>query len=147
MVFVQKWPLFPPVFLSNIDKGNVFYDLLERKNAFQGYKNQKFKNSKNSHFYKALTNGFCPKMTIISTCFFRRYRQGKCLSRYSRTKKAYLGYKNKSSKSRKIDIFPRGLTHNFCQKMAIFPICFFWQYRQGKCLSRYFKTKKLLSRL
>ena len=26
---------------------NVFYDLLERKNTFQGYKNKKFKKSKN----------------------------------------------------------------------------------------------------
>ena len=30
-------------FLSNIDKKNVFYDIQERKYAFQGYKNKKFK--------------------------------------------------------------------------------------------------------
>ena len=27
-------------------------------------------------------------------------------------------------KSQKIDIFPKGLTHGFCPKMAIFPISF-----------------------
>ena len=30
--------------------------------------------------------------------------------------------KTKHSKSRKIDIFPKGLTHGFGPKMAIFPI-------------------------
>ena len=29
---------------------NVFYDILERKNVFLGYKNEKFKKSKNWHF-------------------------------------------------------------------------------------------------
>ena len=32
--------------------------------------------------------------------------------------------KTRSSKSRKIDIFPNGLTHGFGLKMAIFPIFF-----------------------
>ena len=47
MVVVQKWPFFELLFLANIGKENVFYDILERKNAFQGYKKKKFKNSKN----------------------------------------------------------------------------------------------------
>ena len=40
-------------------------------------------------------------------------------------KNAFLSYKNKKSKSRKIDIFPKGLTHGCGPKMAIFPIFFF----------------------
>ena len=28
MVFLQKWPLFQPVFLGNIGKENVFHDIL-----------------------------------------------------------------------------------------------------------------------
>ena len=39
-------------------------------------------------------------------------------------KKALLGYKNKKFKSRKIGIFPKGLTHGFGPKMAIFPTFF-----------------------
>ena len=35
------------LFLGNIGQENVFYDTLERKNAFLGYKNKKFKTSKN----------------------------------------------------------------------------------------------------
>ena len=52
MVLVQKWPFFQVFFLGNIGQENVFYDILERKNAFLGYKNKKFKKSKNGHFSK-----------------------------------------------------------------------------------------------
>ena len=47
MVLVQKWPFFQLFFLGNIGQENVFYDILERKKAFLGYKNKKFKKSKN----------------------------------------------------------------------------------------------------
>ena len=40
-------------------------------------------------------------------------------------KNVFLAYKKRSSKGRKIEIFPKGLTHGFGQKMAIFP-CFFF---------------------
>ena len=38
------------IFLGNKGQENVFYDIVERKNAFLGYKNKKFKKSKNWHF-------------------------------------------------------------------------------------------------
>ena len=47
MVLVQKWPFFQLFFLGNIGQENVFYDILDRKNAFLGYKNRKYKGSKN----------------------------------------------------------------------------------------------------
>ena len=47
MVLVQKWQFFSLFFLVNIGQENVFYDILERKNAFLSYKNKKFKKSKN----------------------------------------------------------------------------------------------------
>ena len=48
MVLVQKWPFFQLFFfLGNIGQENVFYDILERKNAFLSYKKKKFKKSKN----------------------------------------------------------------------------------------------------
>ena len=37
----------------------------------------------------------------------------------------FLGYKNKKFKQSKIDFVPKGLTHGFRPKIAIFPICFF----------------------
>ena len=70
MVLIQKWPCFQLFFLRNIAQENILNDILERENAF-------------------------------------------------------LGYKKRSSKSRKIQIFPKGLTHCFGPKIAIFPILFF----------------------
>ena len=37
-------------FVVNLGQEKVFYDILERKNAFLVYKNKKFKKSKNGHF-------------------------------------------------------------------------------------------------
>ena len=56
MVLVQKWPFFQLFLLGNIGQENVFYDILERKNAFLGYKINKIKKSKNWHF----SNGVNP---------------------------------------------------------------------------------------
>ena len=61
-------------------------------------------------------------------------------------KNDFLGYKNKEFKSRKIKIFPKGLTHGYGPKMAIFPP-FFRQYRQEKCVLKYFRMKNRISRL
>ena len=52
-------------FLCNISQENVFYDILERKNALLGYKKKKLKKSKIDIFPKGLTNRFGPKMAIF----------------------------------------------------------------------------------
>ena len=46
MLMVQKWPFFQFVFLGKIGHENVFYDILEPKNLFLGFKYTKFKKSK-----------------------------------------------------------------------------------------------------
>ena len=56
-------------FLGNIGKKNVFYDILKRKNAFQGYKNKKLKNSKNWHFSKGVNPWFWSKNGHFATFF------------------------------------------------------------------------------
>ena len=70
MVLVQKWPLLQVFFLGNIGQENVFYNILEQKNAFLGYKNKKLKKSKNWHFSKGSNPWFGPKMAILSNLFF-----------------------------------------------------------------------------
>ena len=61
MVLVQKWPFFQLLFLGNVRHENVFHDILEQKNAFLGYKNKKFKKTKNSHFSKGVNPRFLSK--------------------------------------------------------------------------------------
>ena len=61
MVLVQKLPFFQLFFLGNIGQENVFYDILEQKNAFLSYKNKNFKKSKNWHFSKGVNIWFSSK--------------------------------------------------------------------------------------
>ena len=70
MVLVQKWPFFQLFFLGNIEQENVFYDILERKNAFPGYKNKKFKKFKNCHFSKGVNPWFWSKHGHFFFFFF-----------------------------------------------------------------------------
>ena len=70
MVWVQKWPFFPLFFLGNIHQKNVFYDILERKKAFLGYKNKNSKSPKIDIFLKGLTHGLGTKVAIFPTFFF-----------------------------------------------------------------------------
>ena len=88
--FFQKWPFFQLFFLGNIGQQNVFYDILERINAFLSYKNRKFKKSKNWHFLQGVNQWIWLKMAIFLTFLFRQYRPAKYLLRYSRTKKTPL---------------------------------------------------------
>ena len=148
MVWIQKWPFFKFLFLGNTKQENVFYDILERKNAFLGYKNKKFKNSKNSYFSKGVNLCFLSKNGHFSSfVFLCNIDQENVFYDILERKNVFLGYKTRSSKSRKIDIFLKGLTHGFGPKMAIFPTFFFRQYRPGKCVWWYSRTKKRLSRL
>ena len=70
MVLVQKWQFFPTFFLGNVAQKNVFCDVLERKNAFLGNKNSKFKKTKNWYFSKAVNPWFWVKNGHCSKFFF-----------------------------------------------------------------------------
>ena len=108
-------------FQDSIGKKNVFYDILERKNVSLSCKNKKLKKSKTIEtFPKRLLHGFRPKLSIYPSFYFRHFRPGKYLIENTHFK----AIKTTSYKSRKIEIFPKGLTHRFGQKMAIFPTFF-----------------------
>ena len=49
---------------------NVFYDILERKNAFLGFKNKNFKKSKNWHFFLGVDQWFLFKNGHFFQFFF-----------------------------------------------------------------------------
>ena len=104
-------------FLSNIGQENVFYDILQRKNASLSYKNKKFKKSKNWYFSKGVNPCFWSKNGHFSNFFFRQYRPGKCRLWYSRTKTCLSRLqKQEDQKVEKLTFF-----HGFGRKMAIFP--------------------------
>ena len=57
-------------FLGNIAQENVFDDIVERENASVGYKNNKFKKSKNLHFFKGVNQWLTAKYGHFSNFFF-----------------------------------------------------------------------------
>ena len=100
----------------------MFHDILERKNAFLGYETRCLKNRKMGVFRKGLVHGFRLKVSIFPSFCFRQKRPGKCVSRYSRKKKRFSKtIETRSLKGQKFVFFPKGLAHDFGQKLAIFP--------------------------
>ena len=143
---VQKWPYFQLFFLGNIGQENVFYDILEQKNGSLACKNKKFKKSQNWHFSKGVNPWFW-SWAFFQLFFVDSIGQENVFYEILERKNAILAYKNKMFNSWKLDIFPKGLTHEFGPKMAIFTTFFFREYKPGKCLLRCSKTKIRLSRL
>ena len=119
--------IFPKFFfLGNKGLENVVYDILERKSAFLVYKKKKFKKSKNWHFSKGVNPWFWSKHGHFSKMFFLgNIRQENVFCDILQQKIAFLGYKTRSSKGRKIDTFSKGLTHGFGPKVTIFSTNFF----------------------
>ena len=143
MVLVQKWPFFQVFFLGNIGQENVFYDILERKNVFLGYKNKEFKNSKNWNFSKGVNPWFWSKNGHFSNFFFYgNIGQENVFYDILERKNVFLGYKNKKFKNSKNSHFSKGVNPSFWSKNGHFWNLLFRQYRPGKYLSRYSRTKK-----
>ena len=121
MVLVQKWPFFQLFFGGNIGQENVFNDFLERKSAFLSYKKEKFKKFKNSNFFKGVNQWFWSKNGHFCNLFFQAIKARKMsFTTFQNDKSPFQAIKTRSSNSRKIDIFPKVLTHGFGPIMAIF---------------------------
>ena len=126
MVLIQKWPFFWLFFLPNIGQENVFYDIVERKNTFLGYKNKKFKKSKNWHFCKGVNPWFSSKDGHCSKFFFLgNIGEKNFFCDILERKNAFLGYKNKEFKKPKNWHFSKGVNPWFWSKNGLFPKFFF----------------------
>ena len=123
MVLVKNWPFSHSFFLGNIEQENVFYDILERKNTFLAYKNNKFKTSKNWYFSEGVNPWFWSKIGHFPIVFvLGNIRQENVFYDILEKKNAFLRYKNKVKNPW------------FWSKIGHFPIVFFTQYWAGKCV-------------
>ena len=87
--------------------------------------------------------GFGPPMAIFQTfCFQEIKGTKKFLTIFLNEKTPFQAIKTRSLKNRKIDIFPKGLTHGFGQKLAIFPTFFFEAIQARKMSFTIFQNKK-----
>ena len=126
MVLVQKWPFFQLFFFGKIGHENVFYDIVERKNPFLGYKNKKCKKSKNYIFLKGLIHGFWTKMSFFGTSvFYGKIGQENVFDHILEQKNAFLGSKNQKVKKSKNWHFSKGVNPWFRSKNDHFSNFFF----------------------
>ena len=70
-----------------------------------------------------------------------------CFTIFQNEKTALQAIKTRSSKIRRIDIFPKGLVHFFGQKWAFFPFSLFYAIKARKMCLQYSRTEKYLSSL
>ena len=142
--------IFPtPFFSGNIGQEKVFCDILERKNAFLGYKIKKFKKSKNCHFSKGVNQWFWSKNGHSSNFFFfGKIGQENVFYDILERENFFLAYKRTNFKKPKNCHFSKGVNPWFWSKTGHFSNFFFFrQNRAGECLLRYSETKKLLCML
>ena len=147
MVFVQKLNFFLCLFFAVIRSQKImfFYSREKKKKNF----------TRKVNFQKVQPNRYFPQVqSMVSLCFLSKNQTFSYVCffvviiskkimflRYSRTKKRLSRLHKKSSKSRKIDIFPKGLTHNLGPKIAIFPT-FFQAIQARKVTFTIFQNEK-----
>ena len=109
------------VFLGKIGQANVFYDIVERKNAFLGYKNNKLKKSKNWHFSKGVDPCFWSKDDhFFNFLFLGKIGEANVFYDIVERKNAFLGYKNTKLKKSKNWYFSKWVNQFFLSKNGHF---------------------------
>ena len=124
MVLVQKWFFFQLFFVQAIQARKIYFTIFYiEKTPFWGIKTKSSKSRKTDIFPKGLTYGqFWSKNCRFSNFYFLfKIGQENVFYEIQEQKTPFQAIKTRNSKSRKIDIFPRGLAHGFAPKMAVFP--------------------------
>ena len=106
----------PPIFLGK-SPGDEVDDILEPKHAFLGYKNKKFKKSKNWHFFEGVNPWFCSNNGhMCNNSFLVNIGQQNVLYDILERKNSFLGYKNKKLKKSKNRHFSKAVNPWFWSK-------------------------------
>ena len=131
----RKIDMFPTSFFQAIQARKMSFMIFSSENSpFQAIKTRSSKSRTIDIFPKELTHGFDFKMAIFPTFFFQTIQYRKMSFMIFQNKKTpFYARKTKSVESRKIDIFPKGLTHDFGPKMAI--LTTFFQAIQARKMS------------
>ena len=144
-----KMAIFSTFFFRQMQARKMSFMIFQNEiTPFQSIKTGSSESRKIDVSAKGLTHGFGQKVAIFKTFFFRQYRPGKCFLPYSRKKKRLSRLqKQVIQKVDKLTFFQRGKPMVLLQKLPFFKLFFSRQYRPGKCILRYSRTKKRLSKL
>ena len=120
--------------------------------AVQAIKTRSSKSRKIEIFPKGFVPGLCSKLAFFLSFYFQSIQARKmCFMIFQSGKTPFQAIKSRCLKSRKIEIFPKGLVHGFGPKLVFFPSFYFRQYRQenvfqdileGKSAFLAYKNKK-----
>ena len=83
MILVKKLKFFNLLCLSKIDREKVFADVLDKKDAFKVYKNNRLQKPKIRIFPKELVHRFDQKLETSSTLIFMENRPRKSIWEHS----------------------------------------------------------------
>ena len=147
--FSPKMAVFRTFFFQEIHARKMsFTKLQNEKKPFQAIKTRSQKSRKIDIFPNGLTHAFSPKIAIFQTFIFQEIQAREMsFTIFQNEKTSFQAIKTRSQKSRKIDIFPKGLPMLLVQKWPFFQLLFFRKYRPGKCLLRCCRTKRRLCTL
>ena len=121
--FGPKMANFPTFIFQEIQAKKISFTIFQsEKTPFQIIKKEVQKLKKIDIYPKGLTHSSGAKMAIFPKFFNQEiYATKMSFTIFQNEKTPFQAIKRKSSRSRKIDIFSKGLTHGFGPKMAIFP--------------------------
>ena len=143
-MFGPKMAILPTFFFQAIQPRKMSFTIFQKgKTPFQAIKTRSSKSRKIDVFPKGLSHGIGPKMAIFPIFFFQAIQTRKMSFTIFQNKKTpFQAIKTRSSKSRKIDVLPKGLTHGIGPKMAIFPTFFFYAIQTRKRSFTIFQNQK-----
>ena len=120
-------------FFQAIQATKISFTILQyEKKPFQAIKTGSSKSRKIHIFPMGFTHGFGLKMTVFPTFIVQALQARKMSFTILQNEKTpFQAIKTRSSKSRKIDIFPKGLSHGFGPKIPLFPTVF-WGGNRGQ---------------
>ena len=121
--------IFSDFFFEAIQARKMSFTIFQNENtSFQAIKTRSSKSRNIDIFPKGLTHVIEPKMALFQLFFQAIKARKMSFTIFQNEKTPFQAIKKKRClKSRKIDIFPKGLTHGFGPEMAIFPTFFLRQ--------------------
>ena len=142
--FGPKMATFPTLIYKKIQDRKMSFTIFQNeKTPFQDIKTRSSKSRKIDIFSNGLTHCFSPKMAIFPTFIFQEiYARKKSFTIFQNENTPFQATKTRSSKTQKNGIFPKGLTHGFGPKIAIFPIFIFYEIQANKMSFTTFQNEK-----
>ena len=146
--FWPKLAIFPCFFFKAIQARKMCFTIFQNEETFFRLVKQEVQKVKKLRFFQRGQSMVFGQNWLFFYVFFNAILVRKmCFTICYNEKTVFQALKRGSSKSRKIEIFSKGLVHGFRPKLAIFPCFFFKAIQARKMCFRIFQEEKTVFRL